>query len=173
MKHKWAKLYKRGFTLIETILYIAIVSIVMTALIPFAWNVIGGATKSATQQEVFSNARFIGERIKYEIRNATGINSVSPSQISLVTSNIATNPTIIDLSAGNLRIKQGTGSVVNLNSNDISISDLVFTNYTSNDNNTKNIQFVFTVNANYSGAGQRQEFNESTTVEGDAEVRSN
>ena len=162
-----------GFTLIELILYIAIVSIVMTALIPFAWNVIEGGAKSATQQEVFSNARFISERLKYEIRNASGINSVASSSISLSTSTPSTNPTIIDLSGGNIRIKQGTGSAINLNSTDTMISSLVFTNYTSVDNKTKHIQFVFTINSNYTGSGQRQEFKESTTIEGSAEVRNN
>lgn len=164
---------RKGFTFIELIIYVAIVSIVMTALIPFAWNVIEGGTKSATQQEVFANARFISEKIRYEIRNSIGINSVSASSISLVTSIAGTNPTIIDLSGGNVRIKQGAGSTISLNSTDTRISSLIFTNYTSGDNKTKHIGFTLTVNANYTGAGARQEYNESTTIESSAEVRSN
>lgn len=167
------KLYNQGFTFIELILYLAIVSIMMTALIPFAWNVIGGGVKSATEQEVFSQARYISERIKYEVRNASGINSVSATQISLATFDAATNPTIITSTSGNITIKQGAGATVNLNSTDTKISSFTFTNYTSADNATKNIQFVMTVAANYPNAGSRQEYNESTTLESDAEVRSN
>jgi|SRR5579859_1740845 len=162
-----------GITLIETIVYIAIVSIIMTTLIPFAWNIIEGGVKSSTEQEVFANARYISEQIKYQVRNATGINSVSATQISLATATSTTNPTVIGLSGTNMTIQQGTGGTLNLNSQNATISGVTFTSYTSADNKTKNIQFIFTVNANYSGAGARQEFNESTTIEGDAEVRSN
>lgn len=164
---------EKGFTFIELILYVSILTTMLVMLIPFAWNIIGGGVKSATQQEVFSNARYISERIKYEIRNATGINSVSATQISLSTATAATNPTVIALSSGNITITQGVSSAVNLNSQNTTISSLTFTNYTSGDNKTKHIQFVFTLNANYTGAGQRQEFKETTTLESSAEIRNN
>jgi Tfp pilus assembly protein PilE len=166
----------KGFTLIELVLYIAIVSMMLITLIPFAWNIIEGGTKSSTQQEVFDNARYISEQIKYQIRNAIGINSVAPTQISLVTADSTTNPTIISLTGTDMTMKLGNGGSINLNSANATISavsGVIFTNYTSADNKTKNIQFVFTTRANYSGSGSRQEFNESTTIEGDGEVRSN
>lgn len=173
MKIKNFKLeIQQGFTYIEFILYIALVVIILSALIPFAWDAIEAGVKSTTEQEVFSNAQYISEQLKYQIRNATGINAVSATQISLGTSISNTNPTIIGLSGSNLTITQGVGSPINLNSQNASISAVTFTNYTSGDNKTKNIQFVFTVNASYS-ASKRQEYNESTTIEGDAEVRSN
>ena len=170
---KTTKRYQRGFTFIELILYVAIVTMLLTALVPFAWNIIEGGAKSATQQEVFSTARYISERLKYEIRNATGINSVSSTQISLITDNAATNPTIISSSSGVLTIKQGAGSPVALNTPNASVSAFTFTNYTATASATKHIQFVFTMKANYPAAAKRQEFNETTTIEGSAEIRSN
>jgi type II secretory pathway pseudopilin PulG len=163
----------QGFTYIELILYIAILTIIMSSLIPFAWNIIEGGAKNTTEQEVFANARYISERIKYEIRNASGINSVSTNQISLSSADSASNPTIISLSSGNVMIQKGAGSAVALNSSDTTISSLTFTNYTSADNKTKNIQFTFTLTDNYTNAGVRQEYNATTSVEGSAEVRSN
>lgn len=161
-----------GFTFIELIIYMAIVTIMLTAIIPFAWNVIGGGVKSATQQEVFSAARAISERIKYEIRNASGINSVSPTQISLATPFTATNPTVIYLNRGFIHLTQGAGSPIYLNSNNASVSALTFTNYTSSGNTTKNIGFSLTISASYSGT-VRQEFKATTTVSSSAELRSN
>lgn len=163
---------EQGFTFIELILYMAIISIVMSALIPFAWNVIEGGVKSSSQQEVFSQARFVSERIKYEIRNANSINSVSPTSISLAVSPPANNPTIIDLSAGNIRIKLGGSPAVNLNSADTKITTLTFTDYSSLDNKTKHIRFIFTIDDNYPAI--RSEYDvPSYTLEGSAEVRSN
>lgn len=162
---------EKGFTFIEMILYVAIVSIVVSALIPFAWSVIGTGAKSSVQQEVFSTARYVSERIKYEIRDASGINSVGTTAISLSNSNAAKNPTIIDLVAGNIRVKYGSSGAVNLNSTDTTISNLVFNNYTSGDNKTENIQYSFTVDSNY--ATIRSEYAETTSIRGAAEVRSN
>jgi len=160
-----------GFTLIELILYVALVTIVLSALVPFAWNMVQTGVKSAVAQEVNANARYISERIKYEIRSATGINSVTSSSISLSTSTAGTNPTIIDLTGGNIRIKQGADSAVNLNSTNIVINNLTFTNYTSSDNKTKHIQFTMTIAASFAAA--RQEYQDSVVVESSSEVRNN
>lgn len=161
-----------GFTFIELLLYISIVTIVLIALIPYAWSVIEGSAKNANQREVFSQARYVSELIKYEIRNATGINNVAATSISLVKSAAADNPAVIDLLSGKIRIKKGAQAVVNLNSNDTTVSTLTFTDYRSADNKTWNIQYVFTIDD--TGASVRQEYKvPAVTVEGAAEVRSN
>lgn len=73
----------RGFTFIELILYVSIVTIILTAVIPFAWAIITSRTKSSTEQEVFSQARYVSERLKYEIRNAYGIDPASSFGVNL------------------------------------------------------------------------------------------
>lgn len=163
--------HSKGFTFIELILYVAIIAIILSALVPFAWNTVESGVKSSVQQEVNTNARYISERIKYEIRNATGINSVTSSSISFITSTPSTNPTVIDLSGGNIRIQQGIGSVINLNSTNTVINSLTFTNYSSGDTKTKHIQFRITVAASFAAA--RQEYQDSVVVEGSSEIRSN
>lgn len=161
-----------GFTFIELILYISIVTIMLTAIIPFAWNIIGSSKKSSTEQEVNSAARYVSERIKYEIRNANSINSVN-SPVNTIDFNTSTNATtVIDLSGGKIRIKYGVaGTPVNLNSDDTNVTNLTFTDYTSTDNKTKHVGFTLTITSNYSG--QRQEFKETITLRSSAEVRNN
>lgn len=170
-----------GFTFIEAILYVAIVSIMLTALIPFAWNIVEGGSKSSVQQEVSSNGRFISERIKYEIRNASGINTgvgetdcASASKvISLSNSNPSLDPTVITYDNINYKvtIRQGTGVTDDLNSSDVKVTNFSCSNNTSGDNKTKNISFSFTVSQAYTGS--RQDFKSSMTVQGSAEVRTN
>lgn len=163
---------KNGFTLIELILYVSIITIVMSGLIPFAWNVIEGSVKSSIEQDVSSQARYVSERIKYEIRNAADINSVSATSISLKETVPANDPTIIDLSGGKIRVKQGAGAAVNLNSNDTNVTALSFANYSSADLKTKHIQFTFTLDDSYTGS--RQEYNAPPiTIESSGEIRSN
>ncbi len=162
----------KGFTFIELILYIAIVTIMLMAIVPFGWDAITSGAKSKVQQEVYSQGRFISERIKYEIRNATAINSPTSGTSASVLNLNSAPTTIIDLNSGKIRISQDGGSSYNnLNSNDTNITGLTFTSYTSSDNKTKNISFEFTITSTYSGP--RQEYNESITMRGSAEVRSN
>ncbi|MEK7185789.1 MAG: hypothetical protein AAB675_00285, partial [Patescibacteria group bacterium] len=126
---------------------------------------------ASVQQEVNSNARYISERIKYEIRNATGINLLLGTIISLATATPATNPTLIYRSGGNIMIKQGTTDAININSVNTVINSLAFTNYTSGDGKTKHVKFVINLAAKYGAA--RQEYQDSILIEGSAEVRSN
>ena len=162
-----------GFTFIELILYISIVTLMLSAIIPFAWNIIGGGVKSSAEQEVSSQARYVSERIKWEIRDATDINSVSATSISLAKPNLSLNPTTIDLSTGKIRITQGpAGTPYNLNSDDTTITSLTFINYSSSDNKTKHIQFTFTIDDAYGSL--RQEYQvPQVTIESSAEVRNN
>ena len=171
---------QEGFTLIELILYVSIVSIITTSLILFGVKIVEENNKNRTEQEVYAAARYLSERIKYEIHNANSIN-IASSDFDL---NLATNPwkklslaqtapndpTIIDVSGGKARITQGAGSALNLNSTETTVTNLTFTNYTSGDGKTENVALALTVNSSLVGS---HEYTESVTVRSTAEVRSN
>lgn len=160
-----------GFTLIELIIYVSIMTVIITAVIPFSRDMILNGAKSSVQEEVYGSGRYIAERIKSEIRNAKGINSVSGSTLSLQDFVAANDPTVIDLSAGKVRIKQGAGSAINLNSNDTNVTSLTFTNNSSLDNKTKNISYSISLQS--TSASTRQEYQADINVSGSAEIRSN
>lgn len=167
----------RGFTFIEVIVYIALVTIFLTGAILFAWNIIYGRVKSNFYSEVTQNLRLSSKRILFEVRNASDINSVSASSLCLANSDAARNPTRIYLSGGVLRIGWGGGSPVcagltsdvALTSNLVTVSSLTFTDLTSGAL-TKNIKFLITIEAN--NPSGRQEFDRSQTFESAAELRS-
>lgn len=162
---------EKGFTFIETILYMAIIVVMLSSLIPFALNVIEGASTSSIQQEISSNARYVSERIKYEIRNASGINSISTASASLSETNALLNPTVITWTYPNVTLTQGATSAVNLNSTDTIISSFAFTNNSSTDFKTKNVSFLFTAKSASSSAIAN--FQSNVTIESSAELRGN
>src|SRR3989338_5449622 len=94
----------RGFTLIELILYIALVSIFITGAISFSWDVVYGREKAYQLQIVEQNGRSALARISYEIRRAKDIQSVSASQIVLDNGG---STTTINLSSGAIQITTG------------------------------------------------------------------
>jgi len=166
----------RGFTLIEMILYIAIVSIFLGGVVQLSWNSIYGRVKAQVMEHVNYAARFAGKRIMYEIRNASGINTVSVNSLCLASIDSARNPTRIYLSGGAIRIGWGGGSAtcstttndVLLTGSNVVVSNVVFTNLT-NGAFSKHIQFTYTVSS--SATSGRQEYVWSQSYEGSAELR--
>lgn len=69
----------KGFTLIELIIYIAIVAVILVLASGFAWNIIQSDTKAACYREVQQNGRFAMEKITRALRagEAATIFSVS------------------------------------------------------------------------------------------------
>lgn len=161
-----------GFTLIEIILYIALLSIMLSGAIAVAWDMIYGRVKVRTQQELNHQVRFAMTRINYEIRNASGINTVSANSISLVQADSSRNPVVIDLVAGRLRIGWGNSGPCAvsapcfLTSSDVNITGLTFTNFSSG--GSKQIQTQFSA----STSGARSEYQASQTLKTSAEIQS-
>ena len=165
---------QKGFTLVEMLLYVVIVSIFVTAMVSFAWDAIYGRVKSYTHQEVNQNIRLASKRINFEIRNASGVNTASGSTLDLAMSDSSLNPTVIDVSSGRLRIGYGsagpcpTSAPCNLTSNIVNVSNLTFTNLSVSPDSI-NIKFSITVES----TGDRQEFQKTEIYESSSELRSN
>ncbi len=167
---------EKGFTLIELILYVALVGIFITSVVMFAWDIIHSGNKSRTEQQVIYATRAIAKRVAFEVRNASAINSVSASSISLANSDSARNPTVIDLSGGRVRIGWGasggcpTTSPCFLSSNEVTVQSLIFTDYSNAGNTTDNVRFEVAVKSNAAGVGKDWFYVDYAT--GSAEVRS-
>lgn len=161
-----------GFTFIELIIYVALLTIFISGTITFAWDAIYSQNKANIQEEAVESARLALARIAFEIRNASAINSITTSSITLANADAARNPTVFDLTGGRIRIGFGsTGSCpistpCFLTSNLITVSNLTFTNLSIG--NSININFSLTVSA----AGARNEWQISQTYTSSAELRS-
>ncbi len=160
-----------GFTLIELILYIAIVSIFITGAILFSWDVIYGRVKSQIQVDVNYNLRLASQRITKSIRQANGINAISPGYISLSNSNPTYNPTIIQLSNEQLFIGYGSSGDCNssnpcpLTADNLKVSNLTFIDLSQT--NSSNVQFSITIESE----SDRQEWQKSEIYSSSVELQ--
>lgn len=122
----------KGFTILESLIYIGLIVIIMplvTAVIYFTVNHRVAASEiSLITQE--------GERlirvITLAARNANGLNNLligdASSTLSLEMVDLAKNPTIFKLEGGILTIKEGGAVAVDLNSDQVLVTNAVFTN---------------------------------------------
>jgi hypothetical protein len=164
---------KHGFTFIEIILYLALTSIILVAAIRFSWDVIYGQVKSRVQREVNQNMRFVSERIVYEIRNSSSINSLTSSSISLAMSDSSRNPTNIDINNGKIRIGYGSSgscpvsSPCNITSDQINVTQLNFTDLSTA--NSGHINLAITME--YLNSSDRSEWEKIQTYQTSVELR--
>lgn len=127
----------KGFTMIEMILYIALVSIFVTGAILFVWDVIYGREKAYNQQIVDLNAKTTVARLAYEIRRAKSITTAVGSNLVLVDESGAT--TTVSMVSGAVEITSGGLGPYKLTSNDVSVTGLTFSDLSSADLLSKNV----------------------------------
>ncbi len=165
-----------GFTFIELILYVGLISIFLGGLVQFYRAVSVLKTRSRVAQETTHNIQLAGKRLAYEIRSASAINSITSTSLCLASSDVTRNPTYLYVSQNRLRIGWGGGSgtctgLTNdhpLTSNLVNISGFNFQNLSNTV--TKNVHYSFIIS--YASTNQRKEWTRSEVVSGSAEVRS-
>lgn len=122
----------KGFTLIEFLLYIALVGVVFTIGLEISLNVLFARTKARSIAVVAENARLTLDAITQETRNAQRVTSpsrgVNSSSLSLNTAVAENNPTVFSLSAGTLMMSKGTAPAAALTSPLVEVSLLGFQN---------------------------------------------
>jgi len=88
--------FNQGFSLIELLLYVAIITIVISAIVGFGSWAIQVGTKTKVNSEVVNNARLAMDTMVYEIKKAhsvytpTSVFNVHPGQLSLEQLNATT-----------------------------------------------------------------------------------
>lgn len=158
---------KKGFTLIETLIYISILGMVLVSFVTYTYSISNNREKTYVVQEVHANSRMALEIIRSKIHLASAVNTASstfgvdPGFLSLSMNNIAKNPTVIGLSQddGILLIKEGSSATTSITSDETQISNLVFTDLTGS-GNKKNIKINMTVEFNNPSGDQVYDFSQ-------------
>jgi len=120
--------YKRGFTLIEIIIYMALLSIFLLTLTDIFVSILDVQLESDATSAVEQDGRFILARMSYDIPRASDINI--PPQIGQTRSNLIMTIAGVTTyeykeNGGNLQLINDFGTN-NLNSSESTISNLSF-----------------------------------------------
>ena len=129
-----SSVFVNGFTLVETLIYVAIFSMLVGAIFSFIGTLQTSRTHSQLILEVNDQGSRITRIITSTIHSASAINSPNaPSTattLSLAMASSTINPTVFSVSGdGTLYITEGSQDAVPLTNNKVAISDLIFENY--------------------------------------------
>jgi hypothetical protein len=119
---------KKGFTLIEFLIYSGIVVFVILALTLTGMNILHARIKVVALEEVNKNASFSLEKIAYLIRNSEGVNSATGDTLSLKMSSPAEDPTEIYLDDGAIMISK-SGNISRLTTESVVVTSLSFSEF--------------------------------------------
>ena len=126
MKTSRAKVV-RGFTLIETLIYIAIYSIIMAGALVSVYAILGSSARNAMKAMVQEEGSFLIGKIDWAL---TGAQSISQPTIGASGATLSTtkydasigNPIVISLSGGDLTISRGGNPPQTLNNSNVQVS---------------------------------------------------
>lgn len=147
-----------GFTLVETLVYIAIVSIVLLLASSFVFYFIQSNTQTRGDREVLENARRALEIITYEINGAKGVYTPTTvsNQLSLETSKYLPTDEItnyIDFFICGSRIcfKKEAQNPIYITSDTVTINNLAFNRISTNGADSIKINLIMRSNDTING----------------------
>lgn len=170
---------QEGMTLVEILVVMFLFILIGTFSLNFLIMTVTGHAKAQANIEVQEHARTAMQRMIYEIRRAKGTESSSDFDTNLALSSDDTldldmsdvdrDPTTFKIINGILTIKQGTDTTQELTSNDVEVTDLVFSDRSTANGRSQNLDLTLTVKHN--DPTGVEELGIEYTLEASAELR--
>ncbi len=160
-----------GFTLVETIIYIAIIGAVTTSFVSFGISITNSRNKNFATQEVQANSRVVLGFITKQIRRADGIigPTTGDSSSTLRLDMPGDDPNLFFyIEDGVLKMMQGSGTTTAITSSQVRVDNIEFHNY-SVPGKRGNMGIFFTIN--YAQAEQDKEVDYAQTLRTAVSIR--
>ena len=142
---------KKGFTLIEILIYIAVLGLIMFSFLSYVIIMSGSKQKAYVSEEVHSNLRQAFNVMNQKIKVANDVLTpmIGNSSDSL-TLNSSTGQIVFSITGGVLKITEN-GETFSVTSDEVVVSNLLFTNLTPQTSERDNISIEITID--YKGGG--------------------
>jgi len=166
---------RRGFTIIELLIFAAIFSSIMAGLITVLITMTRVQSRQSSATDVETQGQFLLQQFQYYIQTARLVDMVQDAAagtLKLRELTLAPDPTFVTLATGTVYLQQGLGGALQpLTSNKVTVSNLSFIrHYNLNSSSTAygvdSASYSFTVSANTSNTTQQyfQKFQSSAAV---------
>lgn len=158
---------KKGFTLIEILIYVAVLAIITSASFSFILWAIHSNSKVKAMGETLYNARRAMEIMTYEIKKAKSISSSSTATYLCLENDFTTEFYLCGTTSNILCQKKGLEDPIFLTSDKVEVNNLEFTQIATT---TPSIQINLKVD--YKNPADRSEYRASVNATSTASLRS-
>ncbi|MBP5993593.1 MAG: prepilin-type N-terminal cleavage/methylation domain-containing protein [Candidatus Moranbacteria bacterium] len=148
---------ERGFTLIEILIYLGLMTLLGLALSVFFWNTTSVSERNGHMQSVATEARVATQRLGSIIRHADSLEYFSADRIELGDPD-SSDTTAIYFSEGNILVDDGS-SVSALLGSDVRGADMRFEETHTSDGRSQQIVFLLTLRPDWETAGEGENLN--------------
>lgn len=166
----------KGFSYFEVILYLGLFSLLATTVLTFSWNVLDLADKQHTDESLFSDARFLSEKLNTLIRSSSGIDTdaslLNDEQGKLVLSQLNSSDTVTIEIINNQVVLTPSGSeTVTLHTSASKIKSLLFQKYGTLEDKSEYIGYTLVLDTVQTDTNSPFRYQTSTTLESGAYIR--
>jgi len=141
-----------GFTLLETVIYIALLSIIISAVLGSVYQIIEGSDKINSKINTEAEAHFLLRKIEWALTGISAVNlpvlASTGTTLSVNKVDFSGNPLIFDFNSGNVRLSRGGAAPIILNSGNVTIGDVQFHHVASSGFSPEAVGVSFKVNGN-------------------------
>jgi type II secretory pathway pseudopilin PulG len=145
------KKFNGGFTLIETIIYIALFSILIGGVGVSVYSIIESSGRNNMKALIQTEGDFLVAKINWSLSGARLVNEPAVGVVSQTLSvtkwDSSIGTVVITISGEDITIKRGSGPAIVLNNEDVNISDLSFVHEYEGGTNPENIKATFKLSA--------------------------
>lgn len=115
----------RGFTLIETIVYIALLGLILTGAVVTAYQLAQSSGSVSTNNTLQEEGNFVLMKISWALSGASSFTIPSANELTVTRYDGTTVE--IRLSGTTVEMQEGGGSFMSITTSNVTVSDLVFT----------------------------------------------
>lgn len=116
----------KGFTMLETVIYIALFSILMTGILVTAYELIEGGVQNREAVAIQEEGTFINRKISWALSGATSVSVPNSKTLTIVRPDLGgQSPLQITENAGQMLISRGSAASVALTTSEFTVADTV------------------------------------------------
>lgn len=160
------KIQSRGFSLLEVLIYITILSGLMIITSNMFISLSKGSGQTSAKSEVDTSVRFASELLRQDLKNASTVSvpslGTSSSTLTLVRNGVAI---VYDVSSGVLRRKEGINSPVNITNPTVLVGTPVFTRIENTNLDFSSTNVAIKINMTFSYNGTSPDWKYSTSFQ--------
>ncbi len=156
---------KKGFTLLEMVFYVALFSVISLILVQAIITMVASFRETQITADINQTNQVL-ERVSREVRQAISINTISATNLKLNTTDSSGNAATITftISGTNLELRQNDVLIGNLNSTNLKVTALTFTQITTT--NSSAVKIEMTVTSNRYGSVRTANFYDTLVLRG-------